>query len=206
MPDDLNLSSSSVSSAKTLLYWCTKALKWAGLDCWADKSRRIIISKGRSMNTTPSLCTRVKNLFWLFILYTFQLFQTNKISGPYRIIGSSISVSKSLDELEKKLIIGGSIINKSVFNGTQKLYILQHLLIPRIPWPLLIYEVPISHVTKLEQKISSFIRKWLHLHKPISSLCFYSKAPPCPLLNKSLTSVHQSAKISGLFIMFLCWY
>ena len=51
--DDLNLLSSSVSGAKTLLHQCTKALKWAGLDLQADKSRSIVIIKGRSMNTTP---------------------------------------------------------------------------------------------------------------------------------------------------------
>ena len=51
--DDLNLLSSSVSGAKTLLHRCIKALKWAVLDFRADKSRSIVIIKGRSMNTTP---------------------------------------------------------------------------------------------------------------------------------------------------------
>ena len=73
------------------------------------------------------------------------------------------------------------IIDKSFFKGTQKLWILEHVLIPRIQWPLLVYEVPISHATQLEQKISSFIREWLYLHKSTSSLCFYSKASPAPL-------------------------
>ena len=75
--------------------------------------------------------------------------------------------------------------------------ILQHILIPRIQWPLLCYEVPISQATKLEQKISSFIRKWVHLHKSTLYLCFYSKASLCPLPINSSTSVLKSAKISG---------
>ena len=41
--DDLNLLSSSVSSAKTFLHQCTKALKWVSLDFRADKSRSIVI-------------------------------------------------------------------------------------------------------------------------------------------------------------------
>ena len=59
--DDLNLLSSSVSGAKTLLHQCTKGLKWASLDFLADKSRSIVIIKGRSMNTTPYSVSEPKN-------------------------------------------------------------------------------------------------------------------------------------------------
>ena len=55
--DDLNLLPSSEFGAKTLLHWCTKALKWVSLDFQADKSRSIIIIKGKSMNTAPFLPT-----------------------------------------------------------------------------------------------------------------------------------------------------
>ena len=59
--DDLNLLSSSVSGAKTFLHQCTKGLKWASLDFLADKSRSIVIIKGRSMNTTPYSVSEPKN-------------------------------------------------------------------------------------------------------------------------------------------------
>ena len=84
---------------------------------------------------------------------------------------------------------------RSHFTGTQK--ILQHLPIPRTQWLLLIYEIPISVAFKFEQKVSVFIRKWLHLHHSTSSLCFYSSASPCPLPIKSLSSALKASKISG---------
>ena len=90
---------------------------------------------------------------------------------------------------------GLSVIDKSHFTGTQNLWILQHLLIPRIQCPLLIYEIFLPF--KLEQKVSVFIRKWLHLHHSASSLCFYSSVSPCPLPIKSLSSVLKASKISG---------
>ena len=83
----------------------------------------------------------------------------------------------------------------------QKLWILQHLLIPRIQWPLLIYEIPISLAFKLEQKVSIFIRNWLHLHHSTSSLCFYSSVSPCPLPLKSLSSALKASKISGHLLL-----
>ena len=78
---------------------------------------------------------------------------------------------------------------------------MQHLLIPRIQWSLLIYEVPISVAVRLEQKTSSFIRKWLNLHHSTTNICFYSSSSPCPLPIKSLTSIFKSCKISGLLLL-----
>ena len=65
-----------------------------------------------------------------------------------------------------------------------------------IQWPILIYEVLISFVSKLEQKASVYIRKWLKLHTSITSLLFYSWASPFPLPIRSLTSVLKSFKIT----------
>ena len=96
---------------------------------------------------------------------------------------------------------GLSVIERSHFTGTQKRWILQHLLIPRIQWPLLIYEILISLAFKLEQKVSIFMRKWLHLHHSTSSLCFYSSASLFPLAIKSSSSALKASKISGHLLL-----
>ena len=56
--DDLSLMTTKVSGAQTLLSRCITALTWAGLEFRADKSRSIVIVKGRSMNTTPFMCQK----------------------------------------------------------------------------------------------------------------------------------------------------
>ena len=96
---------------------------------------------------------------------------------------------------------GLSVIDKSHFTGTQKLWILQHLLIPRIQLPLQIYEILISLAFKLGQKVSVFIRKWLHLHHSTSNLGFYSSISPCPLSIKNLSSALKASKISGHLLL-----
>ena len=117
------------------------------------------------------------------------------------IIDGSLSDRNSSVELTNKLFAGFRIIEKSYFTETQNLWILEHLLTPRIQWPLLIYKVLISLAFKLEQKVSVFIRKWLHLHHSTSSLCFYSSASPCPLPIKSLSSALKASKISGHLLL-----
>ena len=126
-------------------------------------------------------------------------------SRPIKFLGcitdGSISDRNSSVELKDKLLERSSVIDRSHFTGTQKLWILQHLLIPRIQWPLLIYEIPFSLAFKLEQKVSVFIRKWLHLYHSTSSLCFYSSASPCSLPIKSLSSALKASKISGYLLL-----
>ena len=90
---------------------------------------------------------------------------------------------------------GLNIIDTSHFTGSQKLWFLQHFLVPCIQWPILIYEVPISLAFKLEQKASVYIQKWLKLHKSITSLSLYYSASPCLLPVRSLKSVFKSSKI-----------
>ena len=104
------------------------------------------------------LCVGAKKLYWRLFLYTFQqnyliytlLYTFRPIKFVGHITEASISDRKSLDKLEKRLITGWGIIDKSFFNETQKLWSLQHVPIPRIQWTLIIYEVPISHAIKLE--------------------------------------------------------
>ena len=198
--DDLNLMSFSVQGAHNLLQRCTTALKWAGLKFRADKSRSIVIIKGRSMNTTPFAVSPSSDpsVYSSFI----PSIHTQPVKFLGRIIDGSLTDRKSIEELEDKLLSGLKIIDGSCFSGTQKLWIMQHLLIPRIQWPLLIYERPMSTAARLEQKISTFIRKCLHLHNSISSLWFYSADSPCPLpIKKSLTLVPKARKISGHFLL-----
>ena len=197
--DDLSLMSSTVSGAQTLLSRCITAVNWAGLEFRADKSCSIVIVKGRSMNTTPFSVSKASDQpdvsSWIPSIHSRPI----KFLG--RIIDGSISDRNSSAELTDKLLVGLRVIDKSHFTGTQKLWILQHLLIPRIQWPLLIYEIPISLAFKLEQKVSVFIQKWLHLHHSTSSLCFYSSVSPCPLPIKSLSSALKASKISGHLLL-----
>ena len=79
------------------------------------------------------------------------------------------------------------LINKSKHRGVHKIWILQHL-VPCLQWPLLIYEVTISTVLRFEQKISSYLTKWL----------LYCSISPCPLPIKKLSSILKSYKSKWL--------
>ena len=125
----LNLMS-SVQGAHTLLQRCTTAPKWAGLEFRADKSSSIVIIKGRSMNTTPFSVSPSSDpsVYSSFVPSV----HTQPVKFLGRILDCLLTNRKSIEELEAKLLSGLKIINDSYFSGTQKLWIMQHLLIPRI--------------------------------------------------------------------------
>ena len=181
--DDLFLQTSSVVSTELLLQRCTFVLSWARM---SSKSRSIVIQNGRVLDVSP---------------FSFDNEAIPSIhSNPVRFLGRSIDVSlcdRQVSAFKDQVLYGLELINKSFHRGIHKEWILQHLFTPRLRWPLLIYEISVSVVLQLEQKISSHLRSWLRLHHSTTNICLYSSISPCPLPIKSLTSVLKAANVSG---------
>ena len=109
--DDINLMSSSVHGAQTLLERCTTALHWAGMDFRAEKSRSFVIVKGKSLNCTPFSASIAADPTDFFSCILSIHSMPVKFLG--RIIDRSISDRKSVDKLDKNLSDGLKIIDKS---------------------------------------------------------------------------------------------
>ena len=60
----------------------------------------------------------------------------------------------------------------------------------RLMWPLSIYNVPLTTVEWLQQKITAMLKEWLKIPRSLSSACFYSKS------TKSYTSLVEEFKIA----------
>ena len=185
--DDLNLLTVGVKDAQTLLGRASEALTWARMEWRLKKSRYLVLLKGRvpadeltstSFVGIPSIAVK-----------------------PVRCLGknmdSSIRDSKGSVKLEEAIVDGLNKLDRSFLLGTSKVWILQFLLLQRIRWTIMIYEIPLTTVERFEQRISKFIRKWLGFHPTISSLALYSKSSPCPLPFTSLTSLFKTSKVSA---------
>lgn len=58
---------------------------------------------------------------------------------------------------------------------------------PRIIWPLLVYNVPVTSVEAMERKICGYLRRWLGLQLRISSAALYGRDNILQLPFKSIT-------------------
>ena len=195
--DGLSLMFSTVFGSQNLLSQCITALTWAGLEFRADKSWSIVIVKVRSMSTTPFSVSKASDQ--PEVSSSIPSIHSRPIKFLGRIIDGSISDRNSSAELTDKLLAGLSVIDKSHFNGTQKLWILQHQLIPRIQWPLLIFKIPISLAFKLEQKVCLH-SKVLTSPLSIKSLFLFFSIS-LSIANNRLSSALNASKISGYLLL-----
>ena len=91
----------------------------------------------------------------------------------FDITGSDKSSIKDIVEQAETWLMQ---VDKSGLPGTYKAWCYQHGILPRLTWPMYIYDIPISTVEALERKISTFLRRWLNPPRMISSIALYSNA------------------------------
>ena len=66
-------------------------------------------------------------------------------------------------------------VEKCRLPGRYKAWMVQHMLMPRLMWPLSIYNVPMSTVEAIQRLITQALKRWLGLPKTLSTACFSQK-------------------------------
>ncbi|XP_058485986.1 uncharacterized protein LOC131459868 [Solea solea] len=86
-----------------------------------------------------------------------------------------------------------SSVDKSGLPGKFKAWIYQHGILPRILWPLLVYEVPISTVEGFERRVSWYLQRWLGLSRSLSSIALYGQSN---ILRIPISSLNEEFMVS----------
>lgn len=110
-------------------------------------------------------------LVFLIFLNSFYLSQ---LSCRWRHGRSAVNLGKDLQQDSQTLELKAwfSAVDKS---GKFKVWIYQHGILPKLLWPLLIYEVQGTIVEGFEWNISQLLRRWLGLPKSLSSIALYGR-------------------------------
>ena len=115
-----------------------------------------------------------------------------------RWIDGVLSDRNARGELEEKFNKGIKDMDKALVTGTMKVWIYQHLFIQRLGWMIMIYEISVSWIEKLETIASKFLRKWLGVSRNMSSVALYCKDSVCPLPISSLVGEFKRRKAGAL--------
>ncbi|XP_049897834.1 uncharacterized protein LOC126388657 [Epinephelus moara] len=104
-----------------------------------------------------------------------------------KIYDCTLKDTAALQATSEELGTWLTAVDKSGLPGKFKAWIYQHGILPRLLWPLLVYDVPLTTVECFERKVSCFLRKWLGLPRSLSSIALYGRNNKLKLPFSSLT-------------------
>ncbi len=179
--DDMTILTTTKACTRRLLNKLQENIQWARMEIKPSKSRSISIVKGKLSEHR---------------FYVGEEPIPTVAEKPVKSLGrwyhATLKDSEQVDQLGQDTMSGLESINKTMLPGRLKLWCLQFGLLPRLMWPLTIYEVPISKVEKLERVVSSFAKKWLGLPRCFTNIGLYGRG----ILEIPISSLTEEFKCS----------
>ena len=181
--DDIATRTENLVQTKYLLDKLVGKLRWAGLSIKPEKSRSLVIIDGKVSNKTP---------------FIEGVPVTSITEKPIRYLGKlynkTLNDQEQAREVFAELKQGLKKIEKEVIPGRYKAWMFQHMLLPRLMWPLTIYNIPESKVEEMQILITGHLKRWLGLPQSLSTACMYTRSGRLQLPYSQLSEEVKAAK------------
>lgn len=175
--DDLTVTTTSVPGCRWILKGLEELTTWARMSFKPAKSRSLVLKRGK-----------VTDKFSFFLGNIRIPSLTEKpVKSLGKVFNSSLRDTASIQATNQELETWLAAVDKSGLPGRFKAWVYQHGILPRILWPLLVYEFPISAVEGFEMRVSRFLRRWLGLPRSLSSIALYGNTNKLKLPTSSLS-------------------
>ena len=185
--DDIATTTETLVQMKYLLQKLEEKLNWAGLTIKPEKCRSLVLIKGGISKRTPEINGKAI---------------TSITEKPVKYLGKSYNISlnekQQIEEAMKQAKDELKKIQKCQLPGRYKAWMVQHMLLPRLMWPLSIYNVPVTKVEEIQGWITSSLKRWLGIPKSLSVDCLYTKSGKLQLPFTALTEEVKVAKARNL--------
>ena len=89
---------------------------------------------------------------------------------------ADLSDKKQEAVVKKQCQEGMEAIDRAPLPGKFKVWLLQFVVLPRLLWPLTIYEIGLPFAESLEKSVNRKVRIWLGLPPGLSSVALYSNS------------------------------
>ncbi|KAJ8014697.1 hypothetical protein DPEC_G00018340 [Dallia pectoralis] len=181
--DDLTVTTLHVPGARWILKGLEEMTTWARMSFKPTKSRSLVLKKGK---VTNKFC---------FTLAMTQIpsFTEKPVKSLGKVFNCSLKDTAAVRATNLELEGWLAVVDKSGLPGKFKAWIYQHGTLPRILWPLLIYDVPISTIEGFERRVRRFLRRWLGLPRSLSSIALYGQNNKLKL---PIISLNEEFKVS----------
>ena len=180
--DDLNTTTETIVQTSYLLRKLEIIFEWAGLDFKQEKCRALIIIKG--MVERKEILLNGKPI---------TLIQDKPAKYLGKAYNDSLTEIEQIKQFEKEVKQALKNIDNCKLPGRFKSWMIQHMLLRRIMWPLSIYNVPYSKVEEIQRLITAKLKKWLGLPKSLTVDAIYSTSSKLQL---PFTSLLEEVKVT----------
>ena len=185
--DDITTTTETVPQTKCLLQKLSDKFIWAGMKVRAEKCRSLVIVKGKVQKRELRINGEVI---------------TSILDKPVKYLGKEYKANLNEKEQTQEVLTNLKTeirkIDRCRLPGRYKSWILQHMLMPRLMWPLTIYNIPLTKVEWLQRTITASLKKWLGIPKSFSTDCMYSKTSKVVLPFSSLIDDFKAAKARNM--------
>lgn len=188
--DDLTVTTESVPGCRWIVKGLEKRMEWARMHYKPAKSRSMVLRRGKVDDNFRFSVAGEKIL----------TIKEKSVKSLGKVFDSTLRDSSSIQSTCTELDRWLKTVDRSGLPGKFKAWLYQHGILPRILWPLLIYEVPISTVETLERKVSSHLRRWLGLPKSLSCIALYGHRNKLQLPLKSLQEEFKVTKARDVLL------
>ena len=161
--DDITTTTETVPQTKHLLKRMIEILNWAGLTVKFVKCRALVIYKGKITSMDIKVeDKKIKTILEMPIKYLGKQY-TSSLDEKEQTECTMQQLKTDLRKLERCRI-----------PRRYKCWIVEHMVLLRIMWPLSIYNIAMSKVEELQRKITASLKKWLRIPKSFSKDCMNS--------------------------------
>ena len=94
--------------------------------------------------------------------------QAKPIKYLGKIYNGSLDGKEQITEVEAQVKQYLKKVEKCRLPGRYKAWMFQHMLLPRLMWPLSIYTVTVTVIDRIQSKITSKLKRWLGLPRTLS--------------------------------------
>ena len=183
--DDTTILASQETEARSIMDRLQQVITWAGMKFKPQKSRSLSLKKGK---VSP-------NLMFTIDEEAIPTVSQQPVKSLGRVYDASLKDSARARETKEATLAGLARIDGCGLQGRYKIWIFQHILLPKLLWPLLVYEVCLSTVESIEATISKFLRRWLGVPPGFSNTGLYGRSTKLCLPLKSISEGFKVGKV-----------
>ena len=162
--DDITTTTETMVQTSYLLEKLIKKLNWGGLYEKVPKCRALVIIKGEVSSRKIEINGKV-----------IQPIQEQPVKYVGKWYNASLNEKQQIEAVVQGVKTDLKKVEKCRLPGRYKAWMVQHMLLPRLMWPLSIYNVPMTTVEMIQKLITKALKRWLGLPTKLSTACFYSK-------------------------------